>query len=118
MSNSSKNIREKNIENQEKEKPSKRGSYKKDYIKEEIYKKLNEGTILHFIRNSKKSLEKTNFSKNDKEMKYDLSMINKYEESNSNLSFISDFDYKDKNDSSFNSDENLTEEIDRIKKLN
>ena len=64
MSNSSKNIKEKNIENQEKEKPSKRGSYKKDYIKEEIYKKLNEGTILHFIRNSKKSLEKTNFSKN------------------------------------------------------
>ena len=54
-------------------------------------------------------------------MKYDLSMINKYEESNSNLSFISEFDLeenKDKNDSSFNSDENLTEEIDRIKKLN
>ena len=116
MSNSSKNIREKNIENQEKEKPSKRGSYKKNYIKEEIYKKLNEGTILHFIRNSKKSLEKTNISQNAKEMKYDLSMINKYEESNSNLSFISEFDLeenKDKNDSSFNSssDENLTEEI-------
>ena len=53
-------------------------------------------------------------------MKYDLSMINKYEESNSNLSFISEFDLeenKDKNDSSFNSssDENLTEEIDIIK---
>ena len=129
MPNSSKNIREKIIENQEKEKPSKRGvkkyiSLQKDYIKEEIFKKLNEGTVLHFIRNSKKDIIKTNFSKNSKEMKYDLSMINKYEEDlNSDLSFISDFDLEeneDKNDSSFNSffDENSAEEIDILKKMN
>ena len=55
-------------------------------------------------------------------MKYDLSMINKYDEDlNSDLSFISEFDLEkdeDKNDNSFNSsfDENSVEEIDIILK--
>ena len=55
-------------------------------------------------------------------MKYDLSMIHKYNEDlNLNLSFISDFyleENEDKNDSSFNSsfDDNSVEEIDVIKK--
>ena len=55
-------------------------------------------------------------------MKYDLNMINKYEEeSNSNLSFISEFDLEEeenKNNESFDScfDENSVEEIDIVNK--
>ena len=55
-------------------------------------------------------------------MKYDLSMLNKYDEDlNSSLSFISEFDLEnDENDkdNSFNSsfDENSVEEIEIIKK--
>ena len=57
MPNSSTKITEiKNI-NKEKENPLKKSikksiSLKNDNIKNEIFKKLNEGTVLHFIRNS------------------------------------------------------------------
>ena len=129
MSNSSSNIRGKINEKQEIEKPPKKfvkkhTSLQDDYIKEEIFKKLNEGTVLHFIRNpSRKETVKTNFSENAQEMKYDLCMINKYDEDlNSDLSFISEFDLEEdenKNDDSFNSsfDENSVEEIEIIKKI-
>ena len=57
-------------------------------------------------------------------MKYDLCMINKYNEDlNPDLSFISEFDLEqedNKTNNSFNSsfDENSVEEIDIIKKIN
>ena len=126
MPNSSTKITEiKNI-NKEKENPLKKSikksiSLKNDNIKNEIFKKLNEGTVLHFIRNSNIEKVKSNFSINSQEMNYDLCMINKYDEDlNSDLSFISEFDLEEENekDNSFNSsfDENSVEEIDIIKK--
>jgi hypothetical protein len=126
MPNSSTKITEiKNI-NKEKENPLKKSikksiSLKNDNIKNEIFKKLNEGTVLHFIRNSNIEKVKSNFSIKSQEMNYDLCMINKYDEDlNSDLSFISEFDLEEENekDNSFNSsfDENSVEEIDIIKK--
>ena len=101
-SNSSKNIRdEKNINSPDKSRLKifikKRIGLQDDKIKEEIFNKLNEGTILNFIRKSiKKETSFLNSSENSSEMKYDLNMINKYEEdSNSNLSFISEFDLEE-----------------------
>ena len=122
-SNSSKNIRdEKNINSLDKSRLKifikNRISLQDDKIKEEIFNKLNEGTILNFIRKSiKKETSFLNSSENSSKMKYDLNMINKYEEdSNSNLSFISEFDLeedesrkKDSFDSCF--DDNSVEEI-------
>ena len=122
-SNSSKNIRdEKNINSPDKSRLKifikNRISLQDDKIKEEIFNKLNEGTILNFIRKSiKKETSFLNSSENSSEMKYDLNMINKYEEdSNLNLSFISEFDLeedesrrKDSFDSCF--DDNSVEEI-------
>ena len=122
-SNSSKNIRdEKNINSPDKSRLKifikNRISLQDDKIKEEIFNKLNEGTILNFIRKSiKKETSFLNSSENSSEMKYDLNMIKKYEEdSNSNLSFISEFDLeedesrrKDSFDSCF--DDNSVEEI-------
>ena len=122
-SNSSKNIRdEKNINSPDKSRLKifikNRISLQDDKIKKEIFNKLNEGTILNFIRKSiKKETSFLNSSENSSEMKYDLNMINKYEEdSNSNLSFISEFDLeedesrrKDSFDSCF--DDNSVEEI-------
>ena len=94
-----------------------------DYFKKEIYKKLNEGIVLHFIRNSsKKDTVKTTSSEKIEEMKYELNMINKYDEDlNSSLSFISEFDLENEEnekDNSFNSsfDENSVEEIEIIDK--
>jgi hypothetical protein len=127
MPNSSTKITEiKNI-NKEKENPLKKSikksiSLKNDNIKNEIFKKLNEGTVLHFIRNSNIEKVKSNFSIKSQEMKYDLCMINKYDEDlNSDLSFISEFDLEEENekDNSFNSsfDENSVEEIDIVKKM-
>ena len=127
MPNSSTKITEiKNI-NKEKENPLKKGvkkftSLQDDHIKNEIFKKLNEGTVLHFIRNSNIEKVKSNFSIKSQEMKYDLCMINKYDEDlNSDLSFISEFDLEEENekDNSFNSsfDENSVEEIDIVKKM-
>jgi len=98
-------------------------SVQDDYLKTQIYKKLNEGSILNFICNtSTRNSLKTDATEKSSEMKYELSMINKYdEELNSSLSFISEFDLEnDENDidSSFDScfDDNSVEEIDIIKK--
>jgi len=100
----------------------KRTSEQNFLFHEKIYDKLNNGTILHFIceskiKNGKKN--KNDFSENSTEMDYDLSMINKYKE-DCNLSFISDFDLEkddDKNDSSFNSssDKESMENIEIVK---
>ena len=127
MPNSSTNITEIKETNKEKEKPSKKGikksiSRQNDQIKNEIFKKLNEGTVLNFIRNSNIEKVNSNVSIKSQEMKYDLCMINKYDEDlNSDLSFISEFDLEEenKNDDSFNSsfDEHSVEEIDIVKKV-
>ena len=129
MSNSSKNL----LENLVKKSPEAKDNLKKlikkhisipeDYKKNEIYKKLNEGSILNFICNSStRNSLKTDVTEKPSEMKYELSMINKYDEDlNSSLSFISEFDLENDendNDNSFDScfDENSVEEIDIIKK--
>ena len=132
MSNSSCNIRENIYINKSINTPEQNNLNKQDkkrislptaQIKAEIYIKLNEGTILNFIRNSiKKETPNLNSNESSSEMKYDLNMINKYEEeSNSNLSFISEFDLEEeenKNNESFDScfDENSVEEIDIVNK--
>ena len=128
MSNSSNKIR-KNIniktpeQNNLKQFVKKRISLQDDFIKEKIYYKLNEGTILNFIRSSNKNVisNRKSLEINSSEMIYDLNMINKYEEeSDSNLSFISEFDLEEenKNNDSFESslDENSVEEIDIVNK--
>ena len=129
MSNSSKNL----LENLVKKSPEAKDNLKKlikkhisipeDYKKNEIYKKLNEGSILNFICNSStRNSLKTDVTEKPSEMKYELSMINKYDEDlNSSLSYISEFDLENDendNDNSFDScfDENSVEEIDIIKK--
>ena len=126
MSNSSNKIRENiNIKTPEqnnlKQFVKKRISLQDDFIKEKIYYKLNEGTILNFIRSSNKNVisNRKSLEINSSEMIYDLNMINKYEEeSDSNLSFISEFDLEEenKNNDSFESslDENSVEEIDIV----
>ena len=133
MSNSSCNIREniyinKSINTPEQnnlnKQDKKRISFPTAQIKDEIYIKLNEGTILNFIRNSiKKETPDLYSNESSSEMKYELNMINKYEEElNSNLSFISEFDLEEeeenKNNESFDScfDENSVEEIDIVNK--
>ena len=132
MSNSSCNIRENIYINKSINTPEQNNLTKQDkkrislptaQIKAEIYIKLNEGTILNFIRNSiKKETPDLYSNESSSEMKYDLNMINKYkEESNSNLSFISEFDLEEeenKNNESFDScfDENSVEEIDIVNK--
>ena len=117
ISNSSKNVNN-SEKNRLKQFIKKRISLQDDIIKKEIFKKLNEGTILNFIRNSnKKETSFLNLSGNSSEMKYDLNMINKYEEdSNPNLSFISEFDLEEdesRRKESFEScfDDNSVEEI-------
>ncbi len=98
----------------------KRISLQNENIKKEIYIKLNEGIILNFIRNSTKKVDS---SDNSSEMKYNLNMINRYEEEfSSDLSFISEFDLEgdeNKNNESFDSccDENSVEEIDIVNKI-
>ena len=85
---------------------------------EKIYKNLNEGCVLNFIRNTeRKESSKTIFS-DSSEIKYDLSMVNKFQEKlNRSLSFISEFDLeeddnKKNNDSFISSDnDNNVEEI-------
>lgn len=114
--------KEENKKDNTKKPIKKQASLQDDYFKKEIYKKLNDGSVLDFIRNSKKKdTVKTTFSEKSELMKYDLSMLNKYEEDlNSSLSFISEFDLENEeneNDNSFNSsfDENSVEEIEIIK---
>ena len=107
--------------NPSKKSVQKRISMPDDNIKKNIYKNLNEGTVLNFIRNSsKKDNLKSFISENSQEMKYDLGMINKYEEEpNSSLSFISEFNLEeDENESeTFNSslDDNSVEEFEIMK---
>ena len=126
MSISSDNIIENIKENLDSTNPSKklvqkRISMSDDNIKKNIYKKLNEGTVLNFIRtSSKKDNFKSIISENLQEMKYDLGMINKYEEElNSNLSFISEFNLEENDNESetFNSslDNNSAEEFEIMK---
>ena len=117
-----KNIKEKlDSTNPSKKSVQKRISMPDDNIKKNIYKNLNEGTVLNFIRNSsKRDILKSNISENSQEMKYDLGMINKYEEEpNSSLSFISEFNLEeDENESeTFNSslDDNSVEEFEIMK---
>ena len=130
MSNSTNNIHENIIinmnsseENITKKLSEKRKSLQPDNIKEEIYIKLNQGTILNFIRTSyRKETFNIDCYESSSEMKYDLNMINRYEEeSDSNLSFISEFDLEEaenNNNESFDSclDENSVEEIEIVNK--
>ena len=130
MSNSTNNIHENIIinmnsseENITNKLSEKRKSLQPDNIKEEIYIKLNQGTILNFIRTSyRKETFNIDCYESSSEMKYDLNMINRYEEeSDSNLSFISEFDLEEaenNNNESFDSclDENSVEEIEIVNK--
>ena len=130
MSNSTNNIHENIIininsseENITKKLSEKRKSLQPDNIKEEIYIKLNQGTILNFIRTSyRKETFNIDCYESSSEMKYDLNMINRYEEkSDTNLSFISEFDLEEaenNNNESFDSclDENSVEEIEIVNK--
>ena len=130
MSNSTNNIHENIIininsseENITNKLSEKRKSLQPDNIKEEIYIKLNQGTILNFIRTSyRKETFNIDCFESSSEMKYDLNMINRYEEeSDSNLSFISEFDLEEaenNNNESFDSclDENSVEEIEIVNK--
>ena len=132
MSNSTNNIHENIIininsseENITKKLSEKRKSLQPDNIKEEIYIKLNQGTILNFIRTSyRKETFNIDCFESSSEMKYDLNMINRYEEeSDTNLSFISEFDLEEaenNNNESFDSclDENSVEEIEIVNKEN
>ena len=100
-------------------------SFQNDIYQKEIFKKLNEGSVLNFIRNSeRKDTAKTGFSDSNGDVKYDLCMINKFDENlNSSLSFISEFDLEEddkENNNSFNSidDDNSVEECDIFKKNN
>ena len=100
-------------------------SLQNDIYKKEIFKKLNEGSVLNFIRNSdRKDTIKTTWSDSNGKVKYDLCMINKYDENlNSSLSFISEFDLEEdekEKDNSFNSidDDHSVEEFDILKKNN
>ena len=97
-------------------------SLQNDNYKNEIFKKLNEGTVLNFITKSdRKDSINTNLSEFSKEIEYDLCMINKFDENlNSSLTFISEFDLEEENenDNSFNSMDNddSVEQIDITEK--
>ena len=94
-------------------------SVQNDNFKKEIFKKLNEGCVLNYLRSEeRKESLKTNFSDSNREMNYELCMVNKFDENlNSSLSYISKFDLEEdvKNLSeSFNSsnnDESCEEQI-------
>ena len=94
-------------------KMQKKLTFQNDNFQKEIYKILNQGTVLNFIKSSdRKDSIKTNFSDISKEMQYDLCMINKFDENlNSSLSFISEFDLEeDKDDNNNNSFDSLDNE--------
>ena len=126
VSTSTKNIHEKILnkntnDNDLKKANKKRCSLQEDIYKNEIFKNIHEGSILNFIRNIPKR-EIIETDRSEKEMKYDLSMLNKYDEDlNSSLSFISEFDLENDNedDNSFNSsfDDNSVEEIEIVSKV-
>lgn len=121
-SSSTKNLHEKMLAKKENEiSNKKRCSLQDENYKNEIYKKLNEASILNFIRNSVKK-ERGETEREEKKMIYDLSMLNKYDEDlNSSLSFISEFDLENDNEdnNSFNSsfDDNSVEGIEIISKI-
>ncbi len=125
-SSSTKNLHEKMLAKKEneisiKKSNKKRCSLQDENYKNEIYKKLNEGSILNFIRNSVKK-ERGETEREEKKMIYDLSMLNKYDEDlNSSLSFISEFDLENDNEdnNSFNSsfDDDSVEGIKIISKI-
>ena len=102
--------------------PKKKISVQNDNFKKKIFQKLNEGTVLNYITQSeKRESTKTTLSRTSNNIKYELSMINKYNEDlDNNLSFISEFDLEEEKnkDSSFNSsdDDNNVEETDIFKK--
>ena len=119
MSLSSKNIHqkynffEKDLDSDIKQKPTQKIkkfiSLQNNNYEKEIFRRLNEGCILNFIRNSeRKDTLKTAISETD--MKYELYMVNKFDENlDSNLSFISEFNLEEGEkefDSSFNSCDN------------
>ena len=125
VSASTKNIHEKILNkitnDNELKKGIKRCSLQEDIYKNEIFKNIHEGSILNYIRNIPKR-EIIETDRSEKEMKYDLSMLNKYDEDlNSSLSFISEFDLENGNedDNSFNSsfDDNSVEEIEIVSKV-
>ena len=110
-------------------KPEKRSysvKYQSDItLNKNLYKKetkiINENLlILNYIMNcsQKKFSAKTALTDSSPEnLKYDLNMINKYEENiNTNLSFISNFDLEDiyKDNNSFNSEEDDNENYEII----
>ena len=116
------NIKNNEYDNVLPKKMKKQISLQNDNYKKEIIKKLNEGTILNFVRNSeRKESVKTNFSESSTELKYDLCMINKFDENlNTSLSFISEFDLEDEEnekDNSFNSLDN-DESVEQIEIYN
>ena len=121
-SSSTKNLHEKMLAKKENEiSIKKRCSLQDENYKNEIYKKLNEGSILNFIRNSVKK-ERGETEREEKKMIYDLSMLNKYDEDlNSSLSFISEFDLENDNEdnNSFKSsfDDDSVEGIEIISKI-
>lgn len=125
-SSSTKNLHEKMLAKKENEisiknSIKKRCSLQDENYKNEIYKKLNEGSILYFIRNSVKK-ERGETEREEKKMIYDLSMLNKYDEDlNSSLSFISEFDLENDNEdnNTFNSsfDDDSVEGIEIISKI-
>ena len=108
------------IQNVFQRKVNRQVSVQNDNFKKEIFKKLNEGCVLNYLRSEeRKESLKTNFSDSCREMKYELCMINKFDENlNSSLSYISEFDLEEdnaeKDDDSFNSsdNDNSVEQID------
>ena len=131
MSLSSKNIHkyieifEKDLDSDIKHKPTqkikKHISLQNTEYEKEIFRRLNEGCILNFIRHSeRKDTVKTAISETD--MNYELYMINKFDENlNSSLSFISEFSLEEDDkevDCSFNScdNDNSVEQIEIVEK--
>ena len=108
------------IQNVFQRKVNRQVSVQNDNFKKEIFKKLNEGCVLNYLRSEeRKESLKTNFSDSNREMNYELSMVNKFDENlNSSLSYISEFDLEEdnveKDDDSFNSsdNDNSVEQID------
>ena len=107
--NSFNNKEKDEIKNVFQRKMKKQISLQNDEYKKEIFKKLNEGSVLNYISNSRRNSVRTDCSESKSMLKYDLCMINKYDENlNDSLSFISEFELEEENEneSSFNSIDN------------
>ena len=132
MSLSSKNIKkldilkkelDSDIKHKQTQKIKKFISLQNNSYEKEIFRRLNEGCVLNFIRNSdRKDTLKTAISETD--MNYELYMVNKFDENlNSSLSFISEFNLEEDEkefDSSFNScdNDNSVEQVEIVDKNN